>query len=98
MQNSNFYKSEECADLYEKINKDTSIIALEDIISNIFKDEVIINRDDRTVRYVIKRMCDYNKPFIGQARCHIADEFNEEIVDILPRLKCVGLLDYQHNY
>lgn len=83
MQNSNFYKSEECADLYEKLNKDNSIIAqkyaLEDFISNRFKDEVIINNDDRTVKYVIKQMCNYNKPFIGQARCHIADEFNEEI-------------------
>ena len=71
MQNSNFYKSEECADLYEKINKDNSIIAQ--------KDEIIINRDDRTVRYVIKQMCNYNQSFIAQARCHIADEFNEEI-------------------
>ena len=83
MQDSNFYKSEECADLYEKNNKDNSIIAqkyaLGEFISSNFKDEVIINRDDRTVRYVIKRMCNYNKPFIAQARCHIADEFNEEI-------------------
>ena len=56
MQDSNFYKSEECTNLIEKLNKDNSIIAqkyaLEDFISNRFKDEVIINNDDRTVKYL----------------------------------------------